>query len=376
MEESTTADTRLGSVLVIGGCGFVGFHLVRHLLLEHSCTSVSVISRNPQRNRLSGVSYHAGDITDAISLRALILQIQPQVIIHAACPSPITGSPKEYRAVTVQGTSNLLKAASSLPSVKAFIFTSSSTMAAGPEHITRDESTALADTYPASHPYAKTKAVADKLVLAANTSTFNEKDGSGLRTACIRLPIVYGERDVVAIPGALFALQKGHTRFQLGPGTNQWDFASVENAAIAHILVAKALLATEPSLAGKVDGEAFNISDGERHYFWDFPHVIWKAAGAKVPPPERVIAVPTWLALLMAGLLEWLFWFVTFGMKRPGIMGRQQVEYSCFTHTYSIDKARERLGYAPVPNFEEGIRKAVAWSLAEDGWSERLNVAR
>lgn len=370
--EYMKADTRLGSVLVIGGCGFVGFHLVRHLLLEHSCTSVSVISRNPQRNRISGVSYHAGDITDPNSIRALILQIQPQVIIHAACPSAITGSSKEFRAVTVQGTANLLKTASSLPSVKAFIYTSSSTMAAGPEHINRDESTALADTYPTSHPYAKTKAVADKLVLAANTSTFNDKDGSGLRTACIRLPIVYGERDVVAIPGALFALQKGRTRFQLGPGTNQWDFASVENAANAHILVAKALLATEPALAGKVDGEAFNINDGERHSFWGFPHAIWKAAGAEAPTPEKIIVLPTWLALLMAGLLELLFWFFTFGMKRPGIMGRQQVEYSCFTHTYSIDKARERLGYAPVANFEEGIRKAVAWSLAEDGWSERL----
>ena len=37
-----------------------------------------------------------------------------------------------------------------------------------------------------------------------------------------------------------------------------------------------------------------------------------------------------------------------------------------------IEKAKQRLGYVPVSDFHEGIRKAVAWSLNEDGWSQRL----
>ena len=361
----------LGSVLIIGGCGFVGFHIVRHFLREQSCTSVSVISRNPTTNCLPGVSYHAGDISDYITIRALLEKIQPNIIIHAACPAAISANLKTFEKVTVQGTRNLLTAASEIQSVRAFIFTSSATMAAGAEHIDLPESAPLADTVPTSHPYAKTKAKADKMVLAANQTS--EKPGgrlSSLRTACIRLPIVYGERDLVAIPGALTALEKGQTNFQLGSGENIWDFCDADNAAAAHVLLAKALM-KEPLPVPKVDGEAFNITDGQPQLFWDFPRLIWNAAGHDTTGEKKWI-MPTWLALLVASVLEWAFWVATFGTRRPGQLGRQQVEYSCYTHTYRIDKARERLGYNPVSNFEQGILKAVKWNLDEGGCRARL----
>ena len=75
---------------------------------------------------------------------------------------------------------------------------------------------------------------------------------------------------------------------------------------------------------------------------------------------------------MIADVLEWVFWIFTLGQKRPGQLGRQQIEYSCLTHIYRIDKARERMAYNPTSNFDEGIRKAVMWSLADDGWSARL----
>ena len=165
--DSTSTDY-LGSVLIVGGCGFVGFHIVRHFLLEESCTAVSVLSRNPNSNRLPNVSYHAGDISDLAGLRALISKIRPSVIIHTASPSPVSASPKEFNTITIKGTQNLLEVASEVASVKAFIFTSSATMAAGPEHIDLDESARLADKDPKSHSYAQTKASADRMVLAAN----------------------------------------------------------------------------------------------------------------------------------------------------------------------------------------------------------------
>lgn len=62
----------------------------------------------------------------------------------------------------------------------------------------------------------------------------------------------------------------------------------------------------------------------------------------------------------------------TAGRRRPGQFGRQQVDYFCFEHTYEIGKARERLGFRPVGGgWEEGIRKAVEWSLREGGWGEK-----
>ena len=195
---SPSPSRSLGSVLVIGGCGFVGFHIVRHLLLSSSCESISVVSRNPTANRLPGVNYLAGDITVISSVRSVVLQICPSVIIHAACPNATSATAKAFHQVTVQGTQNLLQVALEAPSVKAFIFTSSATMAAGPEHVDLDECTPLADSDPNSYPYAKTKAHADKMVLKANRPN-SEKDNSSLLTACIRLPIVYGEVGVLGL---------------------------------------------------------------------------------------------------------------------------------------------------------------------------------
>ena len=214
----------LESVLVVGGSGFIGFHIVRHFLQEPG-TSVSVVSRNPWRNALPGVSYHIGDVSKSSSMRDVVLAVQPTVIVHAACPPMTSASAKTYEKIIVKGTRDLLAIAADAPSVKAFIYTSSATGAAGSEHIDLDETTPLADTYPGSHPYARTKAQADKMVVTANNPN-HPNDNSGLLTACIRLPIVYGERDLLSIPGALAVLEKKQTWFQLGDGTNMWDFCS------------------------------------------------------------------------------------------------------------------------------------------------------
>ena len=155
----------VGSVLVVGGCGFVGFHIVRHFSLDPRVSSVSVISRNPRSNRLPRVSCYAGDVFDESRMKVLVHRINPSVIVHAASPSAESATANDLEKVTIQGTRNLLLVASESPSVKAFVYTSSATMAAGPEHIDVDETTPLADTVRYCNSYAKTKPRADKMVL-------------------------------------------------------------------------------------------------------------------------------------------------------------------------------------------------------------------
>ena len=260
----------LGSVLVVGGSGFVGFHITQHLLQHPSCTSVSVLSRSPRRNILPGVSYHTEDVSNRSEMQKKIDEISPTVIIHAACPSATSASAKTYHEVIVDDTKALLEIALKAYSVKAFIYTSSATMAAGAAHIDLDETTPLVDTDSRSHPYAKCKAIVDKMVLNANASNFGDIKG-GLVIACIRLPIVYGERDLVSILGCLGALEKNQTNLILDDGSNLWDFVSAENVACAHRLLAVALMKRfADASAPKADGEAFNITDDQRHKFWDF----------------------------------------------------------------------------------------------------------
>lgn len=359
--------TPLGSVLVIGGCGFLGFHLVRRLLSESSCSSVSVLSRNPNRNRISGATYHAGDINSPETIKSLLEDLKPTVIIHAASPTghEVENASSLYRETNIQGTTNLLSCAAQIPSVRAFIYTSSSTVIAGSEHKFVDESAPLLTAVSEeSNEYAKSKAVADILVLEADDPTgAGNPEGTPFRTACIRPVAMYGERDTQIIPNLLGILRRGEHRFQLGDNSNLFDWAHVENVVSAHILAVKALLTHEPPSGLKVGGEAFLITDGLPLPFWDLPRKIWAVAG-DCTPTGKAWVIPTKVALRFAAALEWIHSAV--GTKKKPTFSRQAVEYCCLNKTYGIAKARERLGY--VPNGEimdDGVRQGVEWVLKE-----------
>ncbi|KAF2475218.1 NAD(P)-binding protein, partial [Lindgomyces ingoldianus] len=311
-------------------------------------------------NRVQGATYHAGDLTQHDQIKKLVDELKPGVIIHAASPSPVTGTPKEYENVNIRGTRNLLKAAKESEHVHAFIFTSSSTLAKGPEHLNLAEDWPLANTDPKSPPYAKSKAAAEIMVLDANNPATEGTTWAGhLATGSLRFPIIYGIREHTTIPGCLGALAKGQTNATLGDGKNLWDFCSASNCAVSHVLLASELL-TSP---GKTSGEAFNINDGSPYPFWSFARLCWKFAGWNPNPPPKVTNLPSWFALGLASFLEWVYWIFTFGTKRPYNLGKQQVEYACFTHTYSIEKAKTRLGYKPEVDFEVELKGAVEWCL-------------
>lgn len=344
----------LDTALVTGGCGFVGFHIVQALLRE-SC-SVHVISRNPTVNVVAGAIYHTGDVTSIETIRTLLRTIQPTVIFHVAAPVAAINTQSEsiFYQTIVYGTESLLNCAQSAPSVKAFVYTSSVTaMAActGSSFVDLTEDAPLLNRSSRADPYSRTKAIADATVLAANNTH--------LRTISIRLVNVYGERDNHTIPGILNILRQGRQRYQLGDNRNLFDTASVTNAAAAHILAAKGLLAgiSNPA-ASKVDGEAFFISDGAPEFFWTFLRQVWAAAGDN-SPLDQVITVPTWFLLPITSVAEWAYRICTLGHKRPMTLRRDKIEWTCLTRTFSIEKARKLLAYTPVDDRAETIAKAV-----------------
>lgn len=375
----TQRSRSLDSVLVVGGCGFLGFHIVRELLQDPDSPSVSVLSRNPTCNRLPGVSYHAGDISNLERVQSLLDEVKPRVIIHAASPHGhvVTDDASIYQETNIKGTANLLACAVQTPSTVAFVYTSSSIVTAGSEHKFADESLPVLNASSKANEYAKSKAMADTLVLEANDpgNNNNDKTGKGLHTACIRLTGIYGERDTQTIPRLLDVLRRGENRFQLGDNSNLYDWVHVENAATAHILAAKALLAEsaspdpdpdgeeEEDKAMKVGGEAFFITDDAPLPFWDLPRKIWAAAGHPMSTDSKVWVIPTKWALRSATAVEWIVWAFSLGTKRPQTFSRQAVEYCCLTHTYCIEKAKKRLGYVARDKMDEGVMQAVTWVL-------------
>ncbi len=348
----------LGSVLVVGGCGFLGFHIVRQLLEDPDCSEVSVVSRNPKQNRLPGVSYYAGDIFSPETIQVLLEELSPRVIIHTASTpgNDTTRDGGYYKQTNIVGTRNLLSCAAKIPSVLAFVYTSSVGVVAGSDQYFADENSPLLTVSSNSSQYAITKAIADVLVLAANND-------SAFRTTSIRVAGMYGERDAQIIPGFLRALRDGKDRFQLGDNTNLCDWVHVENAALGHICAARALLAEFVGLqASKVGGEAFFITDDAPLPFWDFARKIWAAAGQE-PRPEKVWVIPTRVAIALVIMLELVYWIATVGTRGPKDFSRHAVEWSCSTKTYRIDKAKERLGYVPRYQMDDGVKKGVKWAL-------------
>lgn len=358
------AATPLGSVLVVGGCGFLGYQVVSVLFKEPNC-SVSVLSRNPDQPRITGVSYYACDVTEINSLRPLLLELQPRIIINTA--SPMFYEDKVDKAllhhVNVAGTQNLLDVAKITKSVKAFIHTSSSSVHAGSEFRFITEGAPLLDSSSNSSAYAITKALADTMVLRANCQE--------LRTICLRPPAIYGERDGQLIPGVLAILRDKKTHIQLGDNTNLYDGIYVGNAASAHVMAAKALLMNDVS-GLKVDGEAFFITDDAPIPFWDFQRKIWAAAGDKTPL-AKVYVISAWIGMAMATMVEHLFWIFTFGQKLPPkTLRRDVLRYAITNRTFNIEKAKERLGYKPLIDSNEGIKRGVKWALQSQGQQHKI----
>lgn len=349
------------SVLVIGGCGFLGHHIVSQLLAP-STSSVSVLDLRTTSNRLEGATYYDADITSPTAVREVLQKAKPQIIIHTASPVANAGYNATQKAlyykVNVEGTRNLLEQAGEVGGVKAFVYTSSASVV----HDTVSDLVNADERWPVLRAplqkeyYAETKAMAEELVLQAN-----RKSGDML-TIALRPAGIFGEGDTQMMPPMLGALERGQTNFQLGENDNLFDFTYVGNVAYAHVLAAVALmethaLTTQPLDHERVDGEAFFITNGSPVYFWDFARMVWSAAGDETTPAQ-VWVIGTSLGLMLATVIEWLFWLA--GGRKPNLT-RQQVRFSSMTRYYSIDKARIRLGYKPKWGVEESVQKTVQW---------------
>ena len=354
----------LGSVLVTGGCGFLGHHIVSELL-ESYYADVSVLDLRVDRNRFPNVSYYAGDITSEDTVGGFFEQIKPRVVIHTASPVPFDDHQQKgalYGKVNVDGTRNLLEVAGRLGCVKAFVYTSSASIV----HDTVNDLVNVDERWPVLRSpqqreyYSETKGIAETLVLAANRQYGN------MLTVALRPAGIFGEGDAQIIPNMLRAYRKRQTKFQLGENINLFDFTYVKNVAHAHVLAAIALLNThelsiEPLDHERVDGEAFFITNGSPVYFWDFARKVWSAAGDSTDP-SQVWVIGKDLGLMIASVIEWIWWAT---MRGTPNLTRKAVNYSSMARYYSIDKARTVLGYEPLIGLEEGIMKTVQWFLAQ-----------
>lgn len=231
--------------------------------------------------------------------------------------------------------------------------------------------TVVTDWNSPASAYSRAKGATETFVLGSNTDALtvnfseNEDWRGKLLTTSIRITGLYGPRDKLTISQMMNLANKFAARIQIGPNRLVHSMCYVESAAQAHVKAAKALLDSEhlrPDM--RVDGEAFFIADPTPIPLWDFDREILRLAGdrfsSKPKEQQKLIVIPFGVVITIALMTEWVYWILTLGTKRPP-MTVDHFEYMSRGGWFSTEKAEKRLGYVPVCDTKEGIRRSVEW---------------
>ncbi|HZB44619.1 MAG TPA: GDP-mannose 4,6-dehydratase [Pyrinomonadaceae bacterium] len=310
-------------ILVTGGAGFIGSHLVERLLGEGRWRVTVVDDFNdfydPSIKR-ANVRPHEGredfrlveaDIRDRAALGRVFDGGRFDVIVHLAARAgvrPSLAEPVLYTETNIGGTVNLLELARA-HGVRQFVFGSSSSVYGENEKVPFAEDDPVFN--PIS-PYAATKAAGELLC-----HTYSHLHG--LRCVCLRFFTVYGarQRPDLAIHKFARLISEGKPIPVFGDGTTRRDYTYVDD------IIAGVRAAVDYEASGY---EVVNLGE------------------------SRTVSLSELIALLEKEL------------GREAVIDRQPAQPGDVPRTFAdITKARRLLGYSPQTQIEDGIRKFVEW---------------
>ncbi|MFJ6213258.1 NAD-dependent epimerase/dehydratase family protein [Streptomyces sp. NPDC092296] len=326
-------------VLVTGGGGFLGRAVCARLVAAgHQVRSLSR-SRHPELAAL-GVRQRSVDLRDRQAVADAITGCE--AVVHCAAKAGAWGPDAEFRAVNVRGTEHVIRGCLD-NGVRRLVFTSSpSVVHAGRDLEGVDESVPYARRFPAAYP--RTKAVAERLVLAA--------DSPRLATVVLRPHLIWGPGDPHFLPRVLAAARAGRLRLVGGEG-KRVDTIYLDNAAEAHVL---ALDRLEP--AAPICGRAYFLSQGDPRSPGELLNALLAAAG--LPPETR--RIPPLAARAAAAVLETAYRAARVRAEPP--LTRLVAAQLGTSHWFDISAARRDLGYRPRVSTEEGLRRLAAYLAA------------
>src|SRR5438067_1413672 len=309
-------------VLVTGGAGFIGSHLVEKLLASgHQVVILDDFNDfyDPQTKHanVAGLArdvtvYHV-DLRDSESVRNLFHREKVDAIAHLAARAGVRPSiqqPRLYYDTNVTGTLHLLEAAR-VTEVERFVFASSSSVYGASKRIPFSEDEHLTQTF---SPYAATK-IAGEFLCSTYSHLYN------LRVVALRYFTVYGprQRPDLAIHQFTRRIYAGQPIDQFGDGSTRRDYTYIDDV----IQGTMAALQYEGSLF-----EIFNLGENDTIQLKDLIAAIEKALGKKA----KINQLP----------------------EQPGDM-----PLTCA----DISKARKLLGYKPTTRLSDGLPRFIGWFL-------------
>ena len=310
-------------IIVTGGAGFIGSHVVRALLKEgHEVTILDdfndfydpAIKRANVDSFGSPVGVSEIDMREWEPVRDLFAKVKPDAVIHLAARAGVRPSildPKLYIDTNITGTFHVLEAAR-LAGCGKVLFASSSSVYGLSKTVPFREDLALLQTL---SPYAATK-------LAGEQLCGNFVNLHGMRVVALRFFTVYGpgQRPDLAIHSFTDAIENGRSIRQFGDGTTRRDYTYIDDI-VQGVMGALSFVQGDGPLF-----EIFNLGENETTTLAQLIASIEKALGKKA-------------------VIERL-------PEQKGDMPLTAAD---------ITKARTLLGYAPGTPIREGIPAFVAW---------------
>src|SRR5216110_2455355 len=309
-------------ILVTGGAGFIGSHLVERLLAAGHAVAIlddfnDFYDPRIKHANIAGfakdVTVHHVDLRDGASVRDLFEREKFEAVAHLAARAGVRPSiqhPQLYYDTNVGGTLHLLEAARQT-GVERFIFASSSSVYGNSKTVPFSEDQHLTQTL---SPYAATKIAAEFLC-----STYAHL--YPIRVVSLRYFTVYGprQRPDLAIHQFTRRIYAGQSIEQFGDGTTRRDYTYIDDV----------IQGTMAAL--KYDGplfDIFNLGESETIQLKDLIAAIEKALGKKA----KINRLP----------------------EQPG-----DVPLTCA----DISKARKLLGYDPSTRLSRGLPRFIDWFL-------------
>lgn len=323
------------TICITGIGGFIG-RRVAQLARERGMT-VRGLDADPGRSRLAqneGATVIVGDLMDE---RALDQALKgSDIVLHTAAIVREDGELAEFRRINVQG-SVLVARRAQTAGVRAMVHLSSVIVYGFrfPPNVNE------AGPYRAeNNPYCITKIESEAALLRENEAP--DKFG----VVIIRPGDVYGPASGPWVVRPLELMRKG--LFALVDGGRP-----IINHTYVDNLADGIFLAVEK----EAWGEAFNITDGQETTFREFYTRLAKIAGMG---PPRIL--PAWLlkaSVAAVNVIEAI-------LQQPHIALPGGVEFIRRPHAYSIEKAREMLGYVPRVDLDTGLSRTEAWLKEHD----------
>lgn len=338
------------NLLVTGGAGFIGSHLVRRLVNRYrdhytvvnldSLTYAGNLANLRDVVKTDNYIFRQGDIRDRSFLSNLFSEFDFAGVFHLAAESHVDRSiesPAVFVETNVLGTVNLLDSArvawEGKMEQKCFCHISTDEVYGS---LAEDDDAFLETTpYNPRSPYAASKAAADHMV-RAYYNTY------GLPVKMTNCSNNYGSHQFPEklIPVCISKIRNGEPIPVYGDGRNIRDWLHVEDHARAIDLVFH---------RGRV-GEAYNVGGDAEVRNIDLVRTLCRISDRLLTRPEGTAETQ-----------------ITFVKDRPGHDHRYAIDYS---------KLHGELGWKPETTLEVGLTNTVRWYLENDDWLADIHSGR